>query len=184
MPIISSPFEYKKLLLDDRNTPEKNNAPVDYQRLLLTDQESPKTNKQLKQIFNTDSEDYSIQTTFPKPHQQADKPFDQTSTLPPTVEQQTPIPNFDIKPKEDNLVNQNNSFSKPIEQPKIKTVHLVKTDKPKISKVKKYRIKKGDTLYSLSLKYNVSLNSLLRSNTISKKSRLKIGQLIIIPLDS
>ncbi|MEE9338736.1 MAG: LysM domain-containing protein [Methylococcaceae bacterium] len=200
MPNISSPFEYKKLILNDRNTPEKNDAPVDYQTLLLTDQETPKTNKHLKQTTNTESKDYSIQVLLPKSSQQTDKPFDQTSTLTPKVEQQTSIPNFDIKLKEGDLVEQNNSFSKPIEQPKIKsasivttdpqgqskikTVHLVKADKPRINKVKKYKIKQGDTLYSLSRKYNVSLTSLLQSNTISKKSRLKIGQIIIIPLDS
>ncbi len=201
---ISSPFEYNKLILNDRNTPETNNALVDYQTLLLTAQETPKTNiektnNQLKQT-NTEPKDYSIQVLLPKSHQQADKPFDQTSIIPPEVEQQTSIPNFDIKLKEDGLVEQKNSFSRPIEQPKIKsasivttapqglskikTVDLVKTDKPSIGKVKKYKIKQGDTLYSLSRKYNVSLNSLLQSNTISKKSRLKIGQLIIIPLDS
>ncbi len=200
MPNISSPFEYKKLILNDRNTPETNNAPVDYQTLLLTDQEAPKTNKQLKKITNTEPKDYSIQVLLPEPSQQTDKPFDQTSTLPPKVEQQTSVPNFDIKLKEDDLVEQKNSFSRPIEQPKIKsasivtttpqgqskikTVHLVKADKPRISKVKKYKIKQGDTLYSLSRKYNISLTSLLQSNTISKKSRLKIGQIIIIPLDS
>ena len=61
MPNISSPFEYKKLILNDRNTPEINNAPVDYQTLLLTDQETPKTDKQLKKTTNTEPKDYSIQ---------------------------------------------------------------------------------------------------------------------------
>lgn len=198
---VSSPFEYKELILDDRNTPETKEALVGYQTRLLTDQENPKTNKPLKKT-NAEPKDYSVQVLLPKSHQPADKPFDKTSIIAPKVEQQPSIPNFDVKPKEDNLAVQNNSFSKSIEQPKIKpassvstdpdpqelskikTVHLVKKDKPRISKVKKYKIKQGDTLYSLSRKYNVSLNSLLQSNTISKKSRLKIGQLIIIPLDS
>ena len=205
IPNISSPFEYKELILDDQNAPEIKNALVDYQTLLLTDQETPKTNieKTNKQLKKTDIEpkDYSIQSLLPISHQKTDNPFDQINILTPKVQQQTSIPNFDIALKQDDeLTQQINSFSRPIKQPKIQsasvvttdlqgqpkiqTVPLVKTNKPRANKVKQHKIKQGETLYSLSRRYNVSLNSLLQSNTISKKSRIKIGQIITIPLDS
>jgi len=44
-----------------------------------------------------------------------------------------------------------------------------------------YRIKKGDTLYDIAAKYNVSIRTLKRINNISNPRRLRPGQRIKIP---
>jgi LysM repeat protein len=46
-----------------------------------------------------------------------------------------------------------------------------------------YTIKKGDSLWAISKRYNVSLNELYASNGLNKKSVLKIGQQIQIPVE-
>lgn len=45
-----------------------------------------------------------------------------------------------------------------------------------------YQVKKGDTLWDISNKYNVKLEAILNINNLSKKSILKIGQLIRVPV--
>lgn len=45
-----------------------------------------------------------------------------------------------------------------------------------------HTIEKGDTLYSLSKKYNTPIDSILKKNKISDPSKIKIGQKIIIPV--
>jgi LysM repeat protein len=48
-----------------------------------------------------------------------------------------------------------------------------------------YKIQKGDTLWGVARKMNITLSSLLASNpSLSKNSRLKIGQEIMIPEES
>ncbi len=42
-------------------------------------------------------------------------------------------------------------------------------------------IRKGDTLYALSRKYNVTVDSILKKNHLSNASKIKIGQKILIP---
>lgn len=42
-----------------------------------------------------------------------------------------------------------------------------------------YRIKKGDTLYSISKKYKVSVKELQANNNLKKSSKLRIGQTLI-----
>lgn len=46
-----------------------------------------------------------------------------------------------------------------------------------------YTIKKGDNLWSISKRYNVSLNELYSANGLNKNSVLRIGQVIQIPTD-
>ena len=46
-----------------------------------------------------------------------------------------------------------------------------------------YTIKKGDNLWSISKRYNVSLNELYEANGLNKNSVLRIGQQIQIPVE-
>jgi lipoprotein NlpD len=46
---------------------------------------------------------------------------------------------------------------------------------------KYYKSKKGDTLYSISKRYNIKLSSLIRANNIKAPYSLKNGQKLIIP---
>jgi LysM repeat protein len=46
-----------------------------------------------------------------------------------------------------------------------------------------YTIKKGDSLWAISKRYNVSLNELYAANGLNKNSVLKIGQQIQIPVE-
>ena len=46
-----------------------------------------------------------------------------------------------------------------------------------------YTVKKGDTLYSLSRKYSISVNELLSINNLSSSTSIKIGQKLIIKKD-
>ncbi|MGI5067463.1 LysM peptidoglycan-binding domain-containing protein [Treponema denticola] len=45
-------------------------------------------------------------------------------------------------------------------------------------------IEKGDTLYSISKKYNTPIDSILKKNNLSDPSKIKIGQKLIIPVES
>ena len=45
-------------------------------------------------------------------------------------------------------------------------------------------IEKGDTLYSISKKYNTPVDSILKKNNLSDPSKIKIGQKLIIPAAS
>ena len=45
-------------------------------------------------------------------------------------------------------------------------------------------IEKGDTLYSISKKYNTPVDSILKKNNLSDPSKIKIGQKLIIPVGS
>lgn len=44
-----------------------------------------------------------------------------------------------------------------------------------------YTVKKGDTLYSLSKKYEITVNELRAANNLSENDVLKIGQKLVIP---
>ena len=46
-----------------------------------------------------------------------------------------------------------------------------------------YTVKKGDSLWAISKRYNVSLNELYAANNLNKNSVLKIGQQIQIPVE-
>ncbi|MBE7446523.1 MAG: LysM peptidoglycan-binding domain-containing protein [Planctomycetia bacterium] len=45
-----------------------------------------------------------------------------------------------------------------------------------------YVVKKGDTLWSISKKYGVSVDTMLRANHITNTKDLKVGQKLIIPM--
>lgn len=45
-------------------------------------------------------------------------------------------------------------------------------------------IEKGDTLYSISKKYNTPIDSILKKNNLSDPSKIKIGQKLIIPVEN
>ncbi len=70
---------------------------------------------------------------------------------------------------------------------KIEQTHLSGPVSPPIAPVKatgvisKYTVKKGDTLTKIARKHNVSLRELVAVNKLTLKSRLKIGQPLVIP---
>ncbi|HPC38795.1 MAG TPA: LysM peptidoglycan-binding domain-containing protein [Exilispira sp.] len=45
----------------------------------------------------------------------------------------------------------------------------------------KYKVEKNDTLYSISKKYNISIEELRKANNLKDKDILKIGMILIIP---
>jgi len=45
----------------------------------------------------------------------------------------------------------------------------------------KYRVKKGDTLYGISRKFGISVDSLCKTNSISNKNRLNVGTVLTVP---
>jgi murein DD-endopeptidase MepM/ murein hydrolase activator NlpD len=45
----------------------------------------------------------------------------------------------------------------------------------------RHTVKKGETLYSLSKKYGVTLSELAKANSISTRTEIKIGQRLLIP---
>ncbi len=47
-----------------------------------------------------------------------------------------------------------------------------------------YKVTKGDSLWSISQKYNVSLDLILSYNNIKEKDILSLGQIIKIPQDN
>lgn len=57
------------------------------------------------------------------------------------------------------------------------TINTISTE----SKVKYYEIKKGDTLWDISRKYQVDLNTVMVMNNLNKNSVLNVGQTIEIP---
>ena len=48
-------------------------------------------------------------------------------------------------------------------------------------KLLEYEVKKGDTLFSLSLKFNVALETLMKLNNIANPDQIKAGQKLKIP---
>jgi membrane-bound lytic murein transglycosylase D len=68
---------------------------------------------------------------------------------------------------------ENTAAKKPVAKPKTKPA-------PVTGDTKYHSIKSGESLYMLSLKYGVPLNSLLKLNGLSKNSTLSIGQKIRI----
>lgn len=61
----------------------------------------------------------------------------------------------------------------------VKPKSTIKT-KPKSKAPLRYTIKKGDTLYALSLKYKTSVSSIQRANGL-KGTNLRIGRTLLIP---
>ncbi len=47
---------------------------------------------------------------------------------------------------------------------------------------KRYRVANGDTLSKIAAKYGVSMNSILKLNTISNANRISVGQYLVIPV--
>ena len=47
---------------------------------------------------------------------------------------------------------------------------------------KRYRVANGDTLSKIASKYGVSMNSILKLNTISNANRISVGQYLVIPV--
>lgn len=55
---------------------------------------------------------------------------------------------------------------------------------PKGNAVQKHRISKGETLYSIARKYDVSVGSLLQANELSRNSKIQAGHYLIIPAEN
>ena len=51
----------------------------------------------------------------------------------------------------------------------------------KIAERKEYKVEKGDTLYGVAKKHNVSINDLLKENNFNQDTVIKPGQIIKIP---
>ena len=51
----------------------------------------------------------------------------------------------------------------------------------KIVETKEYKIEKGDTLYGVAKKHNVSVNDLLKENNFNQDTVIKVGQIVKIP---
>ncbi len=61
-----------------------------------------------------------------------------------------------------------------------KSDSVQKTEKSKVDS-QKYKVQKGDTLYALSKKYEISVADLMSLNQMDSSSTLKIGQEILVP---
>jgi membrane-bound lytic murein transglycosylase D len=51
----------------------------------------------------------------------------------------------------------------------------------RIPTVRRYRIRRGDTLSAIARRYGVSIDSLARANHISRRTPLRIGALLVVP---
>lgn len=71
------------------------------------------------------------------------------------------------------------------EEPEERTAAVEDTKEPSATKsassseVNYHKVKKGETLYSIAKEHNVSLDHLLSSNGLSRKAKLREGQLLI-----
>ena len=67
----------------------------------------------------------------------------------------------------------------------IPTGRIVASKAKVVAKTKKgetrYRVRRGDNLYSIAKKFGVSINSLRKRNSLSRRSLLKIGKILVIP---
>jgi len=71
-------------------------------------------------------------------------------------------------------------YKKEVNNRKIKNVSLkIRTKTVKISSGKTHKVKKGETLYSISRKYNITVQQLKKTNNLSDNT-LSIGQELII----
>ena len=75
-----------------------------------------------------------------------------------------------------------NLISDPTRVP-VGTLLIIPGKAESLSTGKKYIVQRGDTLYSLSRSFAVSLDELLRVNGLALKSLLKVGQRIVIPVE-
>ena len=74
-----------------------------------------------------------------------------------------------------------------INQTLVIPVHKIKMDSSQNSKSIErsgvyYRLKKGDTLWEISRKYKVSTDKIMAENNISSPQRLKVGEVLFIPM--
>ena len=51
-----------------------------------------------------------------------------------------------------------------------------------VKEASSHKISRGDTLLGIALKYGISLDQLKRANTIARNNKIKVGQLLTIPL--
>jgi LysM repeat protein len=83
---------------------------------------------------------------------------------------------LELNPETKNGYKVNQKIKIPLEQKEVKPI--VKDDEPK---GRTYKVKRKDTLYGLSKKFNISQESILELNPIIVKEGLKKGQRIRIP---
>jgi len=70
----------------------------------------------------------------------------------------------------------NNENSKKVESAQ----ETPKVNQPKNEEL--YTVKNGDTLFLLSVKYNIAIETLLKANNLQNADQIKVGQVIKIPL--
>jgi LysM repeat protein len=76
-----------------------------------------------------------------------------------------------------------NPESKPQTTRPVPAAVIPKTSKMQIRsrKNKLYRVKPGDTLYTLSKRYAVTVSEITKANHISDKDQISVGQMLKIP---
>ena len=81
------------------------------------------------------------------------------------------------------LRRSNSALKKQITAVNLKVGKLQKTRVPAPSKSKSryHTVRRGDTLYSISKKYSVTIDDLLKRNKMKKGQELKIGQKVLLP---
>jgi membrane-bound lytic murein transglycosylase D len=81
------------------------------------------------------------------------------------------------------LRRSHNATKKRINAVNLKVDRLQKKEAPAPTKTKSrtHTVRKGDTFYSISKKYGVTIDDLLKRNKMKKGQELKIGQKVLIP---
>ena len=81
------------------------------------------------------------------------------------------------------LRKSNSALKKQISGVNLKMGKLQKTggSAPSKGKSRYHTVRRGDTLYSISKKYSVAIDDLLKRNTMKKGQELKIGQKVLLP---
>ncbi|HFD10905.1 MAG TPA: LysM peptidoglycan-binding domain-containing protein [Crenotrichaceae bacterium] len=120
---------------------------------------------------------YSVQVMDPVSRKQS-KLFKVT-----VHQKQIPLQAAETKPSVSNV----NKKGQPADIQSLKTQRKVELTKkiqiPRVAK-RQHRVKSGDTLYTLSRRYQVTVSEMMRANRMSDKDVLSVGQILIIPKSS
>ncbi len=102
---------------------------------------------------------------------------------------------YSVQVKDDQNLKQSKSYQIVISKPQIQWSNPVSKPQPapapvipntekrqiRSRKNRLYRVKPGDTLYTLSKRYAVTVNEITRANQISDKDQISVGQILKIP---
>lgn len=108
-----------------------------------------------------------------------------TETAPPdmAVNDPTNVPGFDTEPT---TTTNDPGFGVPPQTEYTQTPPPITTQPPPVTlgATKEYKIKAGDTFYSIGKEFGVSMNALKEANPTVDPSKLQIGKAITIPASS